>query len=250
MSHAYWFFLPQVNGALASLPASLQGGKIKILKNSGLPIVETDFGLRVMLDDDFIMLTLPSSYYGATCGLCGDFNENRDDDMTYPNGTEASSITDWAESWKLPDQDPAFLEACQGACSACDQGQEELYNHEKYCGMISQLSGGPFSVCHSTVSPSEYFDTCVREMCLNGGDKETLCRMLEAYATACQEQGISTVDWRMASDCEMVYPVHWTNETLMPGIVLEIFIGLLVNGEETTEIRLWYGVFSPANLAV
>ncbi|KAL8220198.1 UNVERIFIED_CONTAM: hypothetical protein K2H54_040423 [Gekko kuhli] len=208
-----------VNGAVASLPAILKDGKIKMFENEGQPIIETDFGLRVMLDSDFtIVLTLRSSYYGATCGLCGNFNENRDDDMTYPNGTEASSVMDWAKSWKVPDQDPACLEACRGSCSACDEGQEEVYGHEKYCGVISKVSGGPFGACHSTVSPSEYFDDCVREMCLNRGDKDTLCRMVGAYATACQEQGITTVDWRPASDCEMVHPVHWTNETLIPAV--------------------------------
>ncbi|XP_077193125.1 IgGFc-binding protein-like isoform X2 [Paroedura picta] len=206
------------NGAMVSLPASLQDGKIKIFENGdGQPIIETDFGLQVTLDDDFIIvLTLPSSYYGATCGLCGNFNENRDDDMIYPDGTEASSVPDWAKSWKVPDQDPACLEASQGPQSACDKGQEELYGQEKYCGVISQLSGGPFVACHSTVSPSEYFELCVREMCLNQGGKNALCRMVEAYAAACQEQGITTEEWRTASDCEMVHHVHWTNETLIP----------------------------------
>lgn len=223
--HAYWSLLPQVNGAVAGLPASLRDGKIKIFENNGQPIIETDFGLRVMFEDDFtIVLTLPSSYYGDTCGLCGNFNENRDDDMTYPNGTEASSVMDWAKSWKAPVQDPACSEGCQGPCSACDGGQEELYGHEKYCGVISKVSGGPFGACHSTVSQADYFDACIHEMCLNRGDKDTLCRMVEAYAAACQEQGITTADWRTASDCEMVHPVHWTNESLIPGIAPGILI--------------------------
>ncbi|KAL8220193.1 UNVERIFIED_CONTAM: hypothetical protein K2H54_040330, partial [Gekko kuhli] len=205
-----------VNGAVASLPATLQDGKIKISKNDGLPIIETDFGLQVMHDNNFtVVLTLPSSYYGATCGLCGNFNEGRDDDMAYPNGTQASSIMDWVSSWEVPD--PTCVEACQGPCSACDEGQEELYSHEKYCGVISRVSGGPFSACHPTVSPSEYFDKCVLEMCLNRGDNDTLREIVEAYAAACQEKGITTVDWKTLSYCGLVHPVLQMNEILIPG---------------------------------
>ena len=148
---------------MASLPATLQDGKIKISKNDGLPVIETDFGLQVMHDNNFtVVVTLPSSYYGATCGLCGNFTEDRDDDMTYPNGTQASSIMDWVSSWEVPD--PACLEACQGPCSACNKTQEEWFGDETYCGVISKVSGGLFGACHATVSPSEYFDKCILDM--------------------------------------------------------------------------------------
>ncbi|XP_060113626.1 IgGFc-binding protein-like [Heteronotia binoei] len=200
-----------VNGAVASLPATLQDGKIKLSKNDGMPTIETDFGLQVMHDNNFtVVLTLPSSYYGATCGLCGNFNKERDDDMTYPNGTQASSNTDWVSSWEVPDS----------ACSACDESQEELYSHEKYCGVISKVSGGPFRDCHSTVSPSEYFKECILEMCLNKGDKDTLQQMVEAYATACQEADITAIDWKMLYSCGMLHPVRQMNESPIPGSTL------------------------------
>ncbi|XP_077193128.1 IgGFc-binding protein-like [Paroedura picta] len=208
-----------VNDAVPSLPATLRDGKIKISKNNGLPIIETDFGLQLTHDNNFtVVLTLPSSYYGATCGLCGNFNKDREDDMTYPNGTQASALMDWVNSWEIPD--PACLEVCQGPCSACDKGQEELYGQEKYCGVISKASGGPFRACHSTVSPLEYFEECVLEMCLNRGDQGRLRQMVEAYAIACQEQGISTADWRTLYFCGLVHPIHRMNETPIPGSTL------------------------------
>ncbi|XP_053254310.1 IgGFc-binding protein-like isoform X1 [Podarcis raffonei] len=203
-----------VNGVAASIPATLEGGKIKVFENSGLPIIETDFSLRVMYDTDgVVVVTLPSSYYGATCGLCGNFNTEPHDDMTYLNGTFTSSVVDWARSWKVDDQDPACSDSCQGDCLACSDSQEELFGSKRYCGVISQVSGGPFGACHPTISPTSYFNDCVSGMCLKGGDKDVLCQIVETYATACKEEGIAIDEWKVTSGCGRAQPDQQANET-------------------------------------
>lgn len=54
-------------------------------------------------DEDWaVMVAVPSSYFGATCGLCGNFNEDGEDEMKRPDGTAAADVTDWAESWRDP----------------------------------------------------------------------------------------------------------------------------------------------------
>ncbi|NXE85715.1 FCGBP protein, partial [Cochlearius cochlearius] len=54
------------------------------------------------------MVAVPSSYFGATCGLCGNFNEDAEDEVTFSNGTRASGVEEWAESWRDP--------SCQDDC--------------------------------------------------------------------------------------------------------------------------------------
>lgn len=88
---------------------------MQISQNEGRTILQTDFGLQVTYDEDWaIMVAVPSSYFGATCGLCGNFNEDTEDETTLSDGTQAASVEDWAESWRDP--------SCQDDCG----GQETL----------------------------------------------------------------------------------------------------------------------------
>ncbi|KAJ7304150.1 hypothetical protein JRQ81_011679 [Phrynocephalus forsythii] len=205
-----------MDGVVAIIPATLENGKIRISKSKDQPTIETDFGLQVTYGSNWdIVVTLPSSYYGTTCGLCGNFNEDADDDMTRLDGNQASSLMDWASSWKVNDQDPACSDSCQGSCVACDDSQKELYSGEMYCGIINRTSGGPFGDCHPTLSPISYFAGCVNNMCLNNGDKSVFCKMVEAYAMACEEHDVTVNDWKITSGCGPVQPDDQGNETLV-----------------------------------
>lgn len=61
----------QVNGVRVTPPVSLPGG-IKVYLSGTFVVLETDFGLRVRYDGNHHAdVTLPSSYWGLLCGLCG-----------------------------------------------------------------------------------------------------------------------------------------------------------------------------------
>lgn len=121
--------------------------------------------------------------------------------MTSPNGTRVSSIVEWARSWKVKDRDPFCWDYCKGNCPTCDESRKEIYGGDEYCGLISKAPGGPFRECHSKVSPEDVFDSCIYDVCLNGGAKNILCQALEAYAAICKKQGITVYDWRTPSGC-------------------------------------------------
>ncbi|KAM9114696.1 IgGFc-binding protein [Pangshura tecta] len=192
----------RINDMTTSLPVTLEEGKIKLYQSGLNAILQTDFGLQVSYDWNWhLIITLPSSYYGAMCGLCGNFNQNRGDDMTSPNGTRVSSIVEWARSWKVKDRDPFCWDVCKGNCPTCDESKQKIYGGDEYCGLISKASGGPFRECHPKVSPEDIFDSCIYDVCLNGGAKTILCQALEAYAAICKKQGITVYDWRTPSGC-------------------------------------------------
>ncbi|XP_050786923.1 LOW QUALITY PROTEIN: IgGFc-binding protein-like [Gopherus flavomarginatus] len=197
----------RINDVTTSLPVTLEDGKIKLYQSGLNAILQTDFGLQVSYDWNWhLIITLPSSYYGAMGGLCGNFNQNRGDDMTSPNGTRVSSIVEWARSWKVKDQDPFCWDVCKGNCPTCDESKQKIYGGDEYCGLISKAPGGPFRECHSKVKPKDIFDSCIYDVCLNGGAKNILCQALEAYAAICKKQGITVYDWRTPSGCVPICP--------------------------------------------
>lgn len=92
---------PKVNNQVTTLPATLEAGKIQLSRSEGRTILQTAFGLQVTYDEDLVvMVAVPSSYFGATCGLCGNFNEDAEDEAAFANGTQAAGADAWAESWR------------------------------------------------------------------------------------------------------------------------------------------------------
>ncbi|XP_053123551.1 IgGFc-binding protein-like [Hemicordylus capensis] len=197
----------RINDVSASLPLTLEGGKIKLYQSGSSALLQTDFGLQVSYDWNwYLIITLSSSYYGAMCGLAGNFNEDPGDDMTFPNGTKATSIVSWARSWKVKDRDPFCWDECKGNCPTCSENHKQLYGNEKFCGMINKTSQGPFKKCHTKVNPNDFFDGCVYDVCLSGGAKNILCQALEAYAKTCRKAGATVDDWRTSSGCALPCP--------------------------------------------
>ncbi|XP_044847386.1 IgGFc-binding protein-like isoform X2 [Mauremys mutica] len=197
----------RLNGVITSLPVTLSDGKIRVYQSGFRAILQTDFGLQVAYNWDWhLVITLPSSYYGATCGLCGNFNQNPEDDMTSASGTKVSSIVGWAASWKVQDQDPFCWDSCQENCLTCDESTRKLYGGDSHCGLISKAPGGPFRECHSRVNSSEFFDSCIYDVCVNRGAARILCQALEAYAASCRDHGATVYDWRMPSGCALPCP--------------------------------------------
>ncbi|CAM4677740.1 unnamed protein product [Lepidochelys olivacea] len=197
----------RLNDKSVSLPVTLEAGKIKLSQSERRPTLKTDFGLQVGYDSDWaVIVTLASSYFGSTCGLCGNFNGDSDDEETLSNGTKASSVLAWVGSWRVEDSDPACRDSCQGKCPVCEESKRQLYGGDSHCGGISKAIGGPFRECHPRVNPDEFFHSCVYNVCLNEGDKSILCQALEAYADACREHAVTVYDWRTPSGCVLPCP--------------------------------------------
>ncbi|XP_044291194.1 IgGFc-binding protein [Varanus komodoensis] len=197
----------RLNDAIFSLPLTLEEGKIRLFQSGPSAVLQTEFGLQVTYDWKWhLVITLPSSYYNAMCGLCGNFNRDPRDDMALPNGTMVSSVTSWASSWRVKDRDPFCWDSCQGNCPTCDESKKELYGSNAHCGIIRNASAGPFRECHAKVNPDDFFDSCIYDVCLNGGAQGFLCQALEAYAKTCRKAGALIYDWRTPSGCALQCP--------------------------------------------
>lgn len=210
----------QVNQVLTALPFSAAGGRISITQGASKAVLATDFGLQVTYDWNWrVEVTLPSSYHGAVCGLCGNMDKNVSNDQAFPNGTLAPSIPSWGGSWRVPGWDPLCWDECEGSCPSCSGDQLEHFGGPGFCGPLASGSGGPFAACHAHVPPESYFKGCVLDVCLGGGAHNILCEALAAYAAACQAAGVVIEDWRAQLGCGEC----WGNAGWVMGVLLGLF---------------------------
>lgn len=191
-----------MNGVLTALPISVAGGQLSVTQGASKAILAANFGLRVSYDWNWrVEVTLPSSYHGAVCGLCGNMDRNPNNDQVFPNRTLAPSVPIWGGSWRAPGWDPLCWDECQGSCPTCPEDQLEEYKGPGFCGPLAADAGGPFAACHAHVAPESFFKGCVLDVCLGGGAHDILCQALANYAAACQAAGIVIKDWRAQAGC-------------------------------------------------
>uniref|UniRef100_A0A674I3T4 VWFD domain-containing protein n=1 Tax=Terrapene triunguis TaxID=2587831 RepID=A0A674I3T4_9SAUR len=175
------------------------GGSITVSRSGRYVTLETDFRLRVSYDTDHsVEVKVPTTYFNRTCGMCGNFNNRRQDDYMMPNGQQAKNSNELGNSWRVKDDDPS----CDVIVppKPCTADQENLYKTDRFCGMITKRPG-PFGVCHSVINPESIFESCVYDLCAMNGNEQLLCNALETYADACQEAGVTLLQWRNATFC-------------------------------------------------
>ncbi|KAJ8386465.1 hypothetical protein AAFF_G00169350 [Aldrovandia affinis] len=186
-----------------SLPINLGNGKV-MLTQSGLSVLlETDFGLTVQYDwEQYLMVSVPVSYAGKVCGLCGNFNSHPDDDLATSGGSQASSVMALGKSWKVSKGGDAY---CQDEFSAkpahCEMNYIKKYEGEMFCGLLVSIIDGPFRSCHAVINPTFYRNNCMYDVCIGQGLNEYMCGTLQVYTDGCQRDGIKVFDWRKLAGC-------------------------------------------------
>ncbi|XP_039662365.1 IgGFc-binding protein-like isoform X2 [Perca fluviatilis] len=201
----------RIDNSLWSLPVTLNNNKLTMFQSGRSVVIETDFGLTVRYDwEHYLVVTLSGSYAGKTCGLCGNFNDNPNDDFTTPSGTQAGGAVAFGSSWKVPGLVEGALcrDDCEGGCERCEHSLMKMWEGDLFCGLITLIINGPFSKCHAVIDPQTYLENCKYDVCMGGGLRHFLCRALEAYTEACQLAGIEVQDWRTMARCPSKCPAN------------------------------------------
>ncbi|KAL7374402.1 hypothetical protein ABVT39_000053 [Epinephelus coioides] len=192
----------QVNGTVVVPPVTSISG-VKIYLSGKFVVLEASFGLRVRFDGNHHAdVTLPTSYNGLLCGMCGNFNGNSKDDNLKPDNTPAANTNELGDSWQVPDPRPDCTNG--GGQEDCDEKVEEEAKKPTSCGMITDPNG-IFKPCHSIVPPEPYFGNCVYDMCATGGQTVALCQAIESYADMCAAAGVP-IAWRNNTFCPLKCP--------------------------------------------
>uniref|UniRef100_A0A2K6RM01 Zonadhesin n=1 Tax=Rhinopithecus roxellana TaxID=61622 RepID=A0A2K6RM01_RHIRO len=193
-----------LNGHRVALPVWPAQGRVTIRLSSNFVLLYTNFGLQVRYDGSHLVeVTVPSSYGGQLCGLCGNYNNNSLDDNQRPDRKPAGDSVQLGAAWKLPESSEPGCFLVGGKPSSCQENSmADAWN--KNCAILINPQG-PFSQCHQVVPPQSSFASCVHGQCGTRGDTTALCRSLQAYASLCARAGQAPA-WRNRTFCPMRCP--------------------------------------------
>uniref|UniRef100_A0A3Q2YGD5 Zonadhesin n=1 Tax=Hippocampus comes TaxID=109280 RepID=A0A3Q2YGD5_HIPCM len=185
----------KVNTTYVRLPYSIAAsyGSVWIYENNSYVVLETTFGLRMVVDgQNRLFLQVDDSYKYQLCGLCGTYSEQQDDDFIKPSGQNATEPFEFADSWRAPHNNGCVSHPNDP--QRCENEEEE---NEAYTECFAIL-GAPFKPCHETIHPSVYINSCVHDYCAASRNQHALCESIQSYAVACRVAGVALPDWPTA----------------------------------------------------
>ncbi|KAL2080137.1 hypothetical protein ACEWY4_023930 [Coilia grayii] len=196
-----------VDDVLYNLPYASKNDDVTVYQDGTHVLIKTDFGLRVTYNmKDRVTITVPSSYHDKTCGLCGNFNGNKNDEYRLPDGRETRSLRDFGAAWKEAVHGMICDDGCTGdICPKCPEHKKRVF--EADCSIIKDPSG-PFAACLNVIDPESYFRDCVYDVCMGEGERQMLCQSIAAYVSDCQYLGVDIKDWRTSSFCPLACPAN------------------------------------------
>ncbi|XP_071945680.1 von Willebrand factor-like [Antedon mediterranea] len=166
--------------------------------------VTLDIGIEILFDEQTrVQVFANNDLIDATCGLCGTFNNNIDDEFLTPSGVVETDLDlfwfNWlVDLWCSPSFTPVVA-----ACVAYETMQPLA---DDLCADLVH-SLGPFSACHSKVNPDPYYAACQSDVCSCAEGANCHCNIYSQYAADCSANMV-TVSWRPTTKgCSLVCPV-------------------------------------------
>ncbi|XP_072282846.1 IgGFc-binding protein-like [Pyxicephalus adspersus] len=170
-----------VNGIPTSLPFSLASDKATMRFEYPNVILQTDYGLDVILSvNGEVFILPPDSYLNHIHGWCAEeklwFGE-------FHAKENLCNIKLKGEDWNCGNQTLGY----------------ELCN-----SLLAE--NGPFQGCHNIVSPWLFYEECQRLFCES--PENQVCAVFQEYARVCQVQGADVQPWRKDDFCCCVGNEH------------------------------------------
>uniref|UniRef100_A0A8C8M7N0 Otogelin-like n=1 Tax=Oncorhynchus tshawytscha TaxID=74940 RepID=A0A8C8M7N0_ONCTS len=175
-------------GRRLSLPQTIGGVFMERLADYLL--VKSVFGFSLAWDGESgVYLKMSEQHHGTPCGLCGNYNNLPNDDLTT---TEEPAV--FANSWSvdLPHERGCPLVDIDFTGPCHSESDMDVRDAIEKC---SALLFFPFLSCHDNIDPNPYVASCVADLCVSD-DEETFCRALVEYTRACSHVGYPVREWR------------------------------------------------------
>ncbi|KAM4553451.1 kielin/chordin-like protein [Fundulus diaphanus] len=200
-------FVVKVNEEVVTLPF-LREPYIYIEQQANTVLLNTNIGLKVLWSPrSHLEVSVPGSYRGHTCGLCGNFNKYPQDDLQMSTGQLTPSESEFGNSWRMTSGSYSVSSCRPG--EDVDPCKSAGYQARKGANARCKvLKSAAFKPCHRVVPPEPWYGACVYDLCACGANSdECLCDTLEAYASQCREAGVN-LQWRSTSLCAVGCPVE------------------------------------------
>ncbi|KAJ8042859.1 Zonadhesin [Holothuria leucospilota] len=157
-------------------------------------ILETDFGLHITYNRRAkVEVVLSAKYGGMVGGLCGDFDENKRNDLRLPDGSLTRSVNKFGNSWAT-DEEKCIPEDGEDPPSPCKEDPALMAEANALCSVLS-VQSAVFADCRGT-GMEVFFDACTYDLCATNLNTTNICDSLQEYASACRDAGGTPGDWQ------------------------------------------------------
>ncbi|XP_036400136.1 otogelin [Megalops cyprinoides] len=153
-----------------------------------------------------VYIKMSPEYVGRTCGLCGNFNADVQDDLRTSYGLFTQDLAMFGNSWTEvePQQARCPMVPSQYPSPCSTQDPHTMLKVREVCATLLEE---PFKECHEFVSPQSYMASCSNDLCLSGPNGDVVCQVLTQYARACAHAEHPLHDWRAhIPQCAMECP--------------------------------------------
>uniref|UniRef100_A0AAZ3SXK3 Otogelin n=1 Tax=Oncorhynchus tshawytscha TaxID=74940 RepID=A0AAZ3SXK3_ONCTS len=181
---------------------------VELEKISRYVLVTQQHGFTLAWDghSGSVYIKLSPEWVGRTCGLCGNFNADVQDDLKTSYGVVTEDLSMFGNSWVEEElhqvRCPMVPFMFPSPCASRDP--HILLKVEEVCAMLLEE---PFTGCHEFVSPLSYMASCSNDLCLSGPNGDVVCQVFTEYARVCAHADHPLTDWRThIPQCAMPCP--------------------------------------------
>ncbi|XP_061606093.1 otogelin isoform X2 [Phyllopteryx taeniolatus] len=183
-----------LNGQSLQLPQHIHDLHLKQISQYVLVTQRQGFTLAWEGRSGSVYIQLSPEFVGRTCGLCGNFNADIQDDLRTSYGLLTHEIemfgNSWMETMPLQARCPMVPSGFASPCTAVDV--HVLLKAEETCFMLLDT---PFQSCHDYVSPLSFMASCFNDICLSGPTDDAVCQVFTEYSRACAHADHPLDDW-------------------------------------------------------
>nr|XP_042139246.1 uncharacterized protein LOC107402064 [Peromyscus maniculatus bairdii] len=123
-------------------------------------------------------LTLGLWHHGISAGLLGTNNNEADDELMLPDGTEAASLEELTQAWQVGED-----------CDAVKRMQQPCSGHSTICQAFFQEPRSSLGNCFQVVDPAPFLRLCVQDTC-DPMELQAACHLAAAYIYLCAQDSV------------------------------------------------------------
>lgn len=213
-TNAFSLTIDYVNGRMKSISINVYNNTIKLAKNFDvslndksvdLPIflntttvtrnyetitVKNTKGLTLICDYHYDICTIELSrwLFGKTGGLLGTLDNEKATDLTFPNGTKTTNVSQFIESWSVSTNSKKCETKTKKIQPKTQLSPLEEELADALCNALFVYRNSPLSDCFHRVNPKPFLNICLADV--RSAANATVCSAVVAYTRMCSSFNI------------------------------------------------------------